>query len=84
MIRNVIIMAVEYFKYREKRHKCKECPLWKKKMKRVAHPNGGKVHQEERRPVCSIREKVQERKKRLRRIEEEKAMDPIQGEAQQE
>jgi len=65
-------------------HKCRECPLWKKKAKRVAHPNGGKVHQEERRPTRSIREKVQEGEERLRRMEEEKAVRPIKGKAQQE
>jgi len=50
----------------------------------VAHPDGGKVHREERRPVHSIREKVQEGEKRLRKMEEEKVVHPIKGKAQQE
>jgi len=52
-------------------------------VKRVARPNRGKAHQEERRPARSIREKAQEGEKRLRRIEEEKAAHPVKGEAQQ-
>ena len=53
-------------------------------MKRVACPNEGKAHQKEKKPVCPIREKVQEEEKRLRRIEEEKVVYPVKGEAQQE
>jgi len=48
---------------------------------RAAKPQ--KVHQQERRPACSIREKAQEGEKKLRRVEEEKAACPIQGEVQQ-
>ena len=69
---------------REEGHKCRECPLREKKMKRVVHPNEGKAHQEERRPVCPIREKAQEGEKRLRRMEEEKVARLVKGEAQQE
>jgi len=83
-IRNVRIMVVECFKCGEEGHKCRECSLWKKKVKRVARPNRGKAHQEERRPARSIREKAQEGKKRLRKMEEEKAVHPVKGEAQQE
>jgi len=50
----------------------------------MAHPDGRKAHQEERRPAHPIREKVQEGGKRLRRMEEEKAVHPIKGETQQE
>ena len=50
----------------------------------MACPDGGKAHQEERRPVHSIREKVQEGEKRLRRMEKEKAARPAKGKAQQE
>jgi len=50
----------------------------------MACPDRKKTHQEERKPACSIREKVQEGEKRLRRIEEEKAAHPAKGEAQQE
>jgi len=77
-------IAVRCFKCGKERHKCRECPLWEKKAKRVAHPNGRKVHQEERRPVCPIREKVQEGEKRLRRMEKEKAACSIKGKVQQE
>jgi len=52
-------------------------------VKRVAHPNEGKVHQGKRRPVHPIREKAQEKGKRLKRMEEEKAACPVKGEAQQ-
>ena len=57
MIRNVRMTVVECFKYRREEHKCRECPLWEKKVKRVACPNRGKVHQEGKRPVRPIREK---------------------------
>jgi len=83
MIRSVRV-AVECFKCGEEGHKCRECPLWEKKVKRVARPDGGKAHQEERRPAHSVREKAQEGEKRQRRMEEEKAARPAKGEAQQE
>jgi len=84
VVRSTRTVVVKCFKYGEEGHKCRECPLWKRKLKRVAHPDGGKAHQEERRPACPIREKTQEGKKRLRRIEEEKTACPIKGEVQQE
>jgi len=40
MIRNVRMMVVECFKYKREEHKCRECPLWEKKVKRVACPIG--------------------------------------------
>jgi len=43
-------------------------------MERVARSNRGKVYQKERRPVCPIREKAQEGERRLRRVEEEEAV----------
>jgi len=64
--------AVKCFKCEEEGHKCRECSLWKKKVKRVAYPDGEKAYQEERRPVCPIREKAQEGEKRLRRVKEGK------------
>jgi len=62
-------VVVECFKYGKEGHKCRECPQWERKEKRVACPREGKAHQGER---------------RLRRMEEEKAAHPIKGEAQQE
>jgi len=50
----------------------------------VACPDRGKAHQEKRRPARPIREKAQEGEKRLRRIEKEKAVHSVKGEAQQE
>jgi len=40
--------VVRCFKCREKGHKCRECPLWEKKVKRVVRPNEGKAHQKEK------------------------------------
>ena len=84
IVRNVRMVVVRCFKCGKEGHKCKECSLWEKKVKRVAHPNGGKAHQQERRLACPIREKAQEGEKRLRRMGEEKAARPAKGEAQQE
>jgi len=74
VVRSMRMVAIRCFKCGEEGHKCRECPLWEKKPKRVARPDGGKVHQEERRPAYLIREKVQEVEKRLRRVEEEEAV----------
>ena len=68
MIRSVRVV-VKCFKCGEEEHKCRECPQWERKEKRVAYPREGKAHQRER---------------RLRRMEEEKAARSIKGEAQQE
>jgi len=68
MIRSVRVV-VECFKCGKKGHKCRECPQWKRKEKRVVRPREGKAHQGER---------------RLRRMEEGKAACPVKGEAQQE
>jgi len=54
-----------------------------RRRRRKGCPNGGKAHQEERRPARPIREKAQEGEKRLRRIEEKKAAYSVKGEAQQ-
>jgi len=83
MIRSVRMLGVKCFRCGEEGHKCRECPLWEKKVKRGVRPVERKVHQEERRPARPIREKVQEGEKRLRRMEEEKAARPVKGEAQQ-
>ena len=82
VVRGVKVVGAECFKCSERGHKCRECPLWEKKAKRVVRPNGGKAHQKERRPACPIREKVQEGGKRLRRMEEEKVARPVKGEVQ--
>jgi len=80
-VRSMRTTVVECFKCEEEEHKCRECPLWEKKVKRVAHPIEGKVHQEKGRPARPIREKVQEGEKRLRRMEEKKAARSVKGEA---
>ena len=69
VVRSVKTVVVRCFKCEGEGHKCRECPLWERKVKRVAHPRKRKAHQEER---------------RLRRMEEEKAVRPVKGEAQQE
>jgi len=84
VVRSTRTVVIRCFKCGEKEHKCRECSLWEKKLKRVAHPDGRKAHQGERRLACPIREKVQEGEKRLRRMEEEKAACPVKEEAQQE
>jgi len=67
-IRSVRVVA-ECFKCGKEGHKCRECPQWERKEKRVVCPREGKAHQGER---------------RLRRMEEERAACPVKGEAQQE
>jgi len=47
VVRNMRTVVVKCFKYGEEGHKCRECPLWEKKVKRVARPNEGKAQQEE-------------------------------------
>jgi len=84
VVRSTRTIVVKCFKCGEEEHKCRECPLWKRKLKRVARPNREKAHQEERRLARPIREKAQKGEKRLRRMEEEKAACPVKGEAQQE
>jgi len=83
-VRSMRTVVVKCFKCGEEGHKCRECPLWERKVKRVMRPREGKAHQEERRPACPIEKKVQEGEKRLRRVEEEKAARPEKGKVQQE
>jgi len=83
VVRSTRMVVVRCFKCGEEGHKCRECPKWEKKVKRVARPDGGKAHQVERKPARPIREKAQGGEKRLRRMEEEKATHPAKGEAQQ-
>jgi len=66
MIRSVRVVT-KCFKCGEEGHKCRECPQWERKEKRVARPREGKAHQGER---------------KLRRMEGEKAAHPVKGEAQ--
>jgi len=70
-IRRVGVVEVECFKYREKGHKYRECPLWVKKEKaaRVVRPQKA---QQRKKPVHPVKGKVQEKESRLRRAEEEK------------
>jgi len=55
VVRSTRTIVVRYFKCGEEGHKCRECPQWEKKVKRMACPNGGKAHQEERKPARSTR-----------------------------
>jgi len=48
-VRSMRTAVVKYFKCGEEGHKYRECPLWEKKVKRVARPQEGKAHQGERR-----------------------------------
>jgi len=84
IVRSTRTVVVRCFKCGEEGHKCRECPLWERKVKRVARPDGGKAHQEERKLARPIKEKAQEEEKRLRRVKEEKTAHPAKGEAQQE
>ena len=81
MIRSVRV-GVKCYKCEEEGHKCRVCPLaGRKEENRVACPYKGKAHQEKK-PVRLIRGKVQEYgEKEVRRVEEEKAVCPKQGEA---
>jgi len=83
-VKSMRIVVVKCFKCGEGGHSLRLCPLWERKLKRVARPDGGKAHQGKRRPACPVREKAQERERRLRRMEEEKAARPVKREAQQE
>jgi len=83
-IRSMRSTAVKCFKCGEEGHKYRECPLWERKVKRVARLKERKAHQGERRLARPIREKAQEGEKRLRRVEEGKAARSVQGEVQQE
>jgi len=68
MIRSVRVV-VECFKCGEEGHKCRKCPQWERKEKRMVRPREGKAHQG---------------KRRLRRMEEEKVAHPIKRKVQQE
>jgi len=70
-IRWIGVAEVECFEYREKGHKCRECPLW------IRRKN-------EERAACVIRpQKTQQKEKKLRRVEK-KAARPTKEKAQQE
>jgi len=95
IVRSVRMVVVRCFKCGEEGHKCRECPLWERKVKRVAHPKKGKAHQGERDAACvATPQKVQQierlahfkgrKVQKVRRVEEERAACPEKGEAQQE
>ena len=71
-IRRHKVVVVEHFKCGEKGHKCRECPLWEKK-ERVAHVAKPQKVYQQKGPVCSVKGKVQEGERRLRRVEKEEA-----------
>jgi len=75
--------VVKCFKYREKGHKCRECPLQEKRERVVCTASLQKAYQHERRPARPIKKKAQEEERQLRRVEEEKAACSVQKEAQQ-
>jgi len=75
-------VVVKCFRCGEEGHKCKECPLWKKKEKAARMARSQKVQQKEK-PAHPEKEKAQEKKRRLRRVEEGEAARPIKGEVQQ-
>jgi len=66
VVRSVKTAVVRCFKCEGEGHKCRECPLWERKVKRVVRPRERKAHQGER---------------RLRKMEEEKAVRSVKGEA---
>jgi len=71
-IRRHKVVVVECFKCGKKEHKCRECPLWKKKEKVICVAKPQKVHQQKG-PACPVKGKAQEGERRLRRVEEEEA-----------
>jgi len=52
VVRNMRTVVVRCFKCGKEEHKCRECPLGERKMKRMACPKEGKVHQGEKRLAC--------------------------------
>jgi len=68
VVRSTRTVVAKCFKCGEEGYKCRECPLWERKLKRVVRPKEGKAHQEE---------------KKLRKVEEDEAARPVQEKAQQ-
>jgi len=64
---------MECFKYGEKGHKCRECPLWMKKEKVVCVARPQKAQQKEK-LACPKKGKVQKKERRLRRVEGEEVV----------
>ena len=69
VVRSIKTAVVRCFRCKGEGHKCRECPLWEREVKRVVRSREGKAYQGER---------------KLRRMEEEKAACPVKEEAQQE
>jgi len=70
-IRSVRMLGVKCFRCGKEGHKCRECPLWEKKVKRVARPDEGTAHQKEKR-------------REVKQVEGGEAARPVKGKAQQE
>jgi len=81
IIRRIGVVEVECYKCGEMGHKYRECSLWKKAKeekrrveKRTAHIAIPQKTQQKERLACSIREKMQEAERTLRRAEEEEVV----------
>jgi len=59
-VKSIRMTGVKCFKCGEKGYKCRQCPLWEEKVKRIVRPKEGKAHQGERRPAHPIRGEAQE------------------------
>jgi len=69
VVRSVKMAVVRCFRCEGEGHKCRECPLWERKVKRVVRSRERKAHQGER---------------KLRRTEKEKVAHPVKRKTQQE
>jgi len=83
VVRSMRTVAVKCFKCGEEGHKFRECSLWVKKERAVCMASPQKA-QQGRRPAYPVREKTQKEERKLRRVEEDKAVCPVKRKVQQE